>query len=278
MLVKSFHRAGASCATACHSRCLPLPGKTKQTSRALIQLLPSHFPILLFSPFLSQANQEWKHTDHDRTSPTSNGRQRRPRRNTNDLPKLPQTAYRVTVNIVHEDFEEEDTVTLDDNLEGYDEEFTVESDEDGYVTLTAPKLPFDDPAGLSRPNASACLWDAGLSTACHESRLAFAEHHNLKGWRELREKPINTTETNLWYHQAYPSTLVPHKRDNNWCLMTVPLFDIFCINISSIKKLPKSLYSMKLLTPFLSTRTFTIRESWNIAIKYDKSWHNKRVP
>lgn len=90
----------------------------------------------------------------------------------------------VTVNIVHEDFEEEDIVTIDDNLEGYDEEFAVESDDDGYITLMAPKLPFDHAAGLSS-NASACLWDARLSTACHESMLALAEYHNLQGWREL---------------------------------------------------------------------------------------------
>ncbi|KAH7246627.1 hypothetical protein BKA59DRAFT_528529 [Fusarium tricinctum] len=178
----------------------------------------------------------------------------------------------VTVNIVKEDAEEEDLVIFDDNLEGYDDELAVESDENGYITLTAPKLPFDTPAGPSRPNASACLWDVGLWTACHESRLAVAEYHNLKGWRELREQPINTTQTNAWYDQAYPSTLIPHKEDKEWCPMVVPLFDIFCIDTTRIRSIPKSLYSMKLLTPFLNTRTFTIRETWNIALKFDSSW------
>ncbi|KAH6949218.1 hypothetical protein DER45DRAFT_650097 [Fusarium avenaceum] len=179
----------------------------------------------------------------------------------------------VTVNIVEEDYEEEDLVIFDANLEGYDEEFALESDQDGYITLTAPKLPFDKPAGLSRPNASACLWDAGLLAACHESRLVVAEYHNFKGWRELREQPMNTTQTNAWYDQAYPSTLIPHKRDKKWSPMVVPVLDVFCIDTGRIKNLPKSLYSMKLLTPFLSTRTFTIREDWNIALKFDSSWN-----
>ncbi|CAJ0552328.1 Ff.00g063070.m01.CDS01 [Fusarium sp. VM40] len=184
----------------------------------------------------------------------------------------------VTVNIVDEDIDEDDLVVFDDNLEGYDDELAVESDEDGYITLTAPKFPFDKPAELCRPNPSACLWEAGLLTACRESRLAVAEYHNLKGWREFREQPMNTTQTNEWYDQAYPSTLVPHKGDKKWCPMVVPHFDIFCIDTSCIRNLPKSLYSMKLLTPFLSTRAFTIRENWNIALKYDSSWNTKLRP
>ncbi|EXA35277.1 hypothetical protein FOQG_16131 [Fusarium oxysporum f. sp. raphani 54005] len=31
---------------------------------------------------------------------------------------------------------------------------------------------------------------------------------------------------------------------------------------------------MKLLAPFLGTRTFTIKERWNIAFKFDHSWNN----
>ncbi|SPJ74988.1 related to tetracycline resistance proteins [Fusarium torulosum] len=182
----------------------------------------------------------------------------------------------VTVNIVHED-EEEYIVVLDDNLEGYDDEFLVETDDDGYITLTAPRRPGDKPAGVqrssSRPNASACLWDAGLLTACKESKLAITEYHDLKGWLELRDQSNKTTQPDVWYDKDYPSTLVPHKRDKKWCPMVVPLRDIFCIDTSRVKTLPKNLYSMKLLAPFISTRTFTIVESWNIALKFDSSWN-----
>jgi hypothetical protein len=183
----------------------------------------------------------------------------------------------VTVNIVHEDADEEDCVIFDDDLEGYDDELHVESDYDGYITLTGPKRPGNEPAGVqrsaSRPNASACLWDGGLLTACRESRLVITEYHDLKGWLELRKQSNNSTQTHAWYEKDYPSTLIPHKTDEKWCPMVVPLRDIFCIDASCVKTLPKSLYTMKLLAPFISTRTFTIVESWNIALKFDSSWN-----
>ncbi|KAM0193524.1 hypothetical protein ACHAPI_007593 [Fusarium lateritium] len=184
----------------------------------------------------------------------------------------------VTVNIENRDEEDEDDdVLLDKNLEGYDDELSVQGDEDGYITLTAPKRPRKKPAGVQpssrRPNAAACLWDAGLQTACQESKFVVTEYYNFKRWLEMRERSRNNMWAEEWYDKDYPSALVPHKRDKKWCPMVVPRHDIFCIDTSRIQTLPKSLYSMKLLAPFLATRKFAIVESWNIALKFNRSWN-----
>jgi hypothetical protein len=190
--------------------------------------------------------------------------------------KIDHGIHYVTANIVHED-EEEYNVVLDYNLEGFEEDIDLEGDKNGYITLTAPKRPRENPASAhtssSHPNASACLWDPGLLTTCKESRLAITEYYDLEGWRNFRDQSNNTTQTDAWYDKDYPSSLVPHKGHEKWCPMVVPLFDIFCIDTSRIQTLPKSLYRMKLLAPFISTRTFTIMESWNIALKFNRSWN-----
>lgn len=56
--------------------------------------------------------------------------------------------------------------------------------------------------------------------------------------------------------------------------MVRPTHDIFCIDTTKLKSLSRSLFGMKLLAPFLGTRTFTIKERWNIAFKFDHSWNN----
>ncbi|KAF5668347.1 tetracycline resistance protein [Fusarium heterosporum] len=203
---------------------------------------------------------------------------------------LPRTTtehglHYVTIKIVEEDGEDEDfenMVTFDPHLEGYDDEFEVESDDTAYVTLQAMKCYQVPPnkvkanASAHHSNGSAYLWDAGLWTACKESRMAIAEYLDLSGWIKLRNQPVDETLP-AWYDKAFPSTLIPHPQDKTWRPIVIPSRDIFCIIPSSVRSLPKSLYSMKLLTPFIATKSFTIRESWAIALKFDSSW-NKRFP
>ncbi|KAM0230175.1 hypothetical protein ACHAP5_011443 [Fusarium lateritium] len=183
----------------------------------------------------------------------------------------------VTVNIDHRD---EEDIHADENMERYDESFIPHPDEEGYITLTAPKRPRKKPAGVQpasrRPNASACLWDAGLQMACKESKLALTEYYDFKGWLEIRDQSKNT-KIEAWYMRDYPSALIPHKRDKKWCPMVVPVHDIFCIDMSRIQTLPRTMYSMTLLAPFFTTRTFTVVESWNIALKFNGSW-NRNFP
>ncbi|QKD62525.2 uncharacterized protein FOBCDRAFT_286868 [Fusarium oxysporum Fo47] len=131
----------------------------------------------------------------------------------------------------------ENLVIFDADLEGYDEEFEVESDDTGYVTLRALKRPCEKSSETTNPNKSAYLWDAGL---CKD----------------------------------FPSTIVPFKKNEKWLPVVRPTHDIFCIDTTKLKSLSRSLFGMKLLAPFLGTRTFTIKERWNIAFKFDHSWNN----
>ncbi|EWY81170.1 hypothetical protein FOYG_15448 [Fusarium oxysporum NRRL 32931] len=84
----------------------------------------------------------------------------------------------------------ENLVIFDANLEGYDEEFEVESDDTGYVTLRALKRPCEKSSEATNPNKSAYLWDAGLWLACKESRSVIAKHLDFEGWLAFREQPI----------------------------------------------------------------------------------------
>ncbi|KAK7572967.1 hypothetical protein V3481_018152 [Fusarium oxysporum f. sp. vasinfectum] len=160
----------------------------------------------------------------------------------------------VTLDVVEEGVEDvddeeylENLVIFDADLEGYDEEFEVESDDTGYVTLRALKRPCEKSSEATNPNKSAYLWDAGLWLACKESRS---------------------------YSKDFPSTIVPFKKNEKWLPVVRPTHDIFCIDATKLKSLSRSLFGMKLLAPFLGTRTFTIKERWNIAFKFDHSWNN----
>jgi len=99
---------------------------------------------------------------------------------------LPRTStdhgiYYVFVNRVRKSEEDEDYVTLDPNLDGYDDKFDVENDETAYVTLWALKRERPEP----RSHASGYLYDAGLWAACKESRVAITEYLEIKGWENL---------------------------------------------------------------------------------------------
>jgi len=83
-----------------------------------------------------------------------------------------------------------------------------------------------------------------------------------------------------WYSKReFASTLKPFKKNETWRPIVAPRQDIFCIPASRriMQSLPKSLYSMKLLAPFMGTRRFTIVEDWNVDFKLQHTW-NRRFP
>ncbi|RFN44912.1 hypothetical protein FIE12Z_10847 [Fusarium flagelliforme] len=173
---------------------------------------------------------------------------------------LPRTStghgiHYVFVNRVSESEEDEDYVTCDPNLDGYDDEFDIENDETTYVTLQALKPERPEPRG----HASSYLYDAGQWAACKESRVAIYEYLDVKRWETLQESGLRDMLEPGWYSKGeFPSTLKPSKNET-WRPIS----------------LPKSLYSMKLLAPFMGTRRFTIVEDWNIAFKFRDTWNHK---
>ncbi|KAM0490048.1 hypothetical protein ACHAP8_011971 [Fusarium lateritium] len=185
----------------------------------------------------------------------------------------------VTVDVVKEDWENEDVVVYNENLEGYDDEFEVESDDTGYITLRALKRTKKRPSNSQTPSnqsnkQSAYLWDAGLWLACKESRDTITEYLAIDKWIQVTEQhhPTDVFDPGSWYNKKFLSTLVPHKKDTIWRPMVVPRSDIFCIASSPLRHLPRSLYGMKLLAPFLGQSKFTITQDWNIALRFDSSW------
>ncbi|KAF9766715.1 hypothetical protein IL306_000839 [Fusarium sp. DS 682] len=187
----------------------------------------------------------------------------------------------VTVDVVEEDDEDEEEfencVRFDENLEGYNSEFEVESDDTGYATLRALKRTWEKPTtsrqGVKSLNKSAYLWDSGLWLACKESRHVITNHLDLSEWIKLRGQPYDINQLG-WYDKSFPSTVVPCRKNEKWRPVVIPARDIFCIDTFKLKALSRSLCGMKLLAPFLGTKKFTILEQWNIAFKFDIRWNN----
>ncbi|RGP69255.1 hypothetical protein FLONG3_7891 [Fusarium longipes] len=180
----------------------------------------------------------------------------------------------VSVDTVVESGEDEDIVLFDDNLQGFDDEFYMEHDQNGYITLRALSRTNGQNQD-NHPKQSAYLWDAGLWSACKESRNAIIKHMDLDGWLKLRDESQQDLDEDMsgWYTQSFPSTLVPHERDKEWRPFTVPRQDIFCIT-GRPSALQYSLFGLKLLAPLLGTPTFTIVENWKVAFKFDNSWNH----
>lgn len=191
------------------------------------------------------------------------------------LPRSPldHGIHYVFVNRVRESEEIEDDVTWDPNLEGYNEEFDVESDDTAYVTLRALKRERPKP----RVFASGYLYDAGLWAACKESRGAITEYLQIERWETLRESGPRDMSPGWYDKPDFPSTVKPSTKDETWRPIVAPRQDIFCIPDTRrmMQSLPKSLYSMKLLAPFMGTRRFTIVEDMNIALKFRHTWNTK---
>ncbi|KAJ4122979.1 hypothetical protein NW768_009970 [Fusarium equiseti] len=183
----------------------------------------------------------------------------------------------VTVDRVPETDDLDGHVTLHPDLEGYDDEFDIENEETAYVTLRAVRRKRPE----TRKNASGYLYDAGLWIACRESRGAITEHLDINGWLALKASGSHDVALKpKWYYKLdFPSTIKPHRKDEPWRPLVAPRQDIFCMCATngSLQLLPKSLYGMKMLAPFIGTRNFTIVEDWNIAFRFNQRW-NHRFP
>ncbi|CVL07729.1 related to tetracycline resistance proteins [Fusarium mangiferae] len=164
-----------------------------------------------------------------------------------------------------------DPVTSDPNIEGpsYDYEGSA------YATLRALECPWEK-TGDSQPpanplNKSAYLWDAGLWSACKESREVIEKHLNVKEWLAHRGQGRPRGQP-AWYNKAFPSAIVPKTKNDNWCPLVKPYGDIFCIDTCNLDAVPDSFLEMMLLAPCLGTKTFTVVGAWNIGFKFEQSW------
>ncbi|PTD10164.1 hypothetical protein FCULG_00007548 [Fusarium culmorum] len=142
----------------------------------------------------------------------------------------------VTADVVQEnwDGDYDEIVVCDEHLEYFEDDFDVETDEMGYVTLRAlkrdTKLPVNFQTTTDQSKKSAYLWDHGLWMACRESRAAITEYLKIDSW--LRHYTADQEHLLLslpWYDYNFPSTLVPHKKDAPWRPIVLPRSDIFCI-------------------------------------------------
>ncbi|UZP45153.1 hypothetical protein NXS19_012965 [Fusarium pseudograminearum] len=146
----------------------------------------------------------------------------------------------VTADVVQENWDDDDFIVLDEDLDGWYNSDDEEHDDTGYVKLRAlsGKKLHDSP-----PTNSAHLWDRGLWMACRESRDAIAEYLEINKWLKIASQE----DEYPWFIADFPSTLIPHRKAKPWCPIVVPRRDIFCIAP----------------IPF----------DWNIALKYDSSWN-----
>ncbi|KAM0372854.1 hypothetical protein ACHAO7_010754 [Fusarium culmorum] len=163
----------------------------------------------------------------------------------------------VTADVVQEnwDGDYDEIVVCDEHLEYFEDDFDVETDEMGYVTLRASKrdtkLPVNFQTTTDQSKKSAYLWDHGLWMACRESRAAITEYLKIDSW--LRHYTADQE------HLLFSLPCAPSQRH----ILHYP---------STVRYLPRSLYNMHLLAPFLGRRNFTIIQQWNIALKFDRSW------
>ncbi|WXC52629.1 hypothetical protein QX201_012292 [Fusarium graminearum] len=178
----------------------------------------------------------------------------------------------VTADVVQENWDDDDLVIFDEDVEYFFESDDEEDHETGYVTLrglSGKKL------HNSPPTNSAHLWDQGLWMACTESRRAIAKHLETHKWLPITgQRDEEYLSSVPWFHTYFPSILVPHRKAKHWRLIVVPRRDIFCISAANLRYLPKSLYGMKLLAPLFGQRKSTIIGDWNIALKFDSSWND----
>ncbi|RFN47516.1 hypothetical protein FIE12Z_8233 [Fusarium flagelliforme] len=149
-----------------------------------------------------------------------------------------------------------------DTVEGGWDYDNPEFDETRFAHFSAFKRLSDDPI---RGTTSAYLWDAGLWTACKESRLAIAEHHEFHSWSSV-QPPTN------WSNPNFPLRLNPHVQDRDLITMVFPNKDILCIRNDS----PMTVNVDDLLLKGLSIdarRKVTV-DSWSVALEFKSSWLN----
>ncbi|KJZ77797.1 hypothetical protein HIM_02974 [Hirsutella minnesotensis 3608] len=125
-------------------------------------------------------------------------------------------------------------------------------------------------------NSSAYLWDAGLWTACRESREVMMWHFRVREWNEARQKILGSPS--FWtpsalaeeFQDATAMTLA--RQDGvNWQFMVRPHVDLFCLEPQDWK-CTVAWQSLFLDLPFAS-RLQGYGHLSNIAVEFDPSWN-----
>ncbi|KAJ4135315.1 hypothetical protein NW768_004941 [Fusarium equiseti] len=150
-----------------------------------------------------------------------------------------------------------------------------------YVTVDQFKMilgkPRDDPDFLrafvqlraaegdkpTRRNPSAYFWDAGLWTACKESRDVIAGYLDIDNWKLVQARP--STE---WTTENFPMRLKSHDQNKELTTMVFPNRDIICIT----SVIPYSMWDTVLRAFFLDNRKQSSVYKWNMAFAFDDSW------
>lgn len=154
-----------------------------------------------------------------------------------------------------------------DTVEGdweYDESEYEELEhiEPRIAHLSAFKRLSDDPI---RGTTSAYLWDAGLWTACKESRLAITKHHEIGSWNMVQAQSSAD-----WSGQSFPLRVKPHGQDNGLTAMVFPNRDILCIRNDS--PMTVIVEKLSLRGSSVNIRQKIVVESWRLALEFQSGW------
>ncbi|KAH7017180.1 hypothetical protein EDB80DRAFT_772641 [Ilyonectria destructans] len=129
-------------------------------------------------------------------------------------------------------------------------------------------------------NQSAYLWDAGLWTACTESRQVITKHFNCQQWHAAKkpfprrfgnESSSAPMEIKSHDHDAIPATMTVKQNNEHWQLMVRPYQDLFCltpINWGMCIDWETIFDSL----PFSASSNGYGRVT-NIAVEFDASWN-----
>ncbi|KJZ69921.1 hypothetical protein HIM_10677 [Hirsutella minnesotensis 3608] len=128
----------------------------------------------------------------------------------------------------------------------------------------------------TRGNSSAYLWDAGLWTACRESREVMMWHFRVRDCNQARHKALRGP--GFWSPSALaeelqdaPTMMLARENGVEWQFMVRPHRDLFCLEPQDWKS-TVTWSSLFLDLPFASRRHGFGHLS-NIAVEFDPSWN-----
>lgn len=140
----------------------------------------------------------------------------------------------------------------------------------------------DSPALDNPVHRSAYLWDAGLWTACYESREAMMDHFKLRQWRQGREELISrfrkfdsgTFESFFRPKREYwdlPSMQTVDQEAQEWPLLVNTYRDLFCLTFPNWPleiDLPSVFWNL-----YFPSNHYGHGPIRYLAIEFDPSWN-----
>lgn len=131
-------------------------------------------------------------------------------------------------------------------------------------------------------NLSTCLIDAGLWTACRESREVMEKHFKTAFWREKRQESLKKEpycRGLSWYepeHKSAPGTGRFRHNGEDWCFAVFPHRDLFCVQHSGKPPLMCFPPATWLFADFGNSTFASARLGFagvrSLAFEYDASW------